>query len=65
MFADEEGAWRVPVFEHAMSRNLLVGESGFDVMPEWVCIETWSSGSDAKERGRRRRRQSGGNRRRS
>lgn len=63
MFSEEEGAGAAPVFEHATARNLLVGESGFDVMPEWICLETWSNGSDAKERGRRRRRAAGHRRR--
>lgn len=65
MYTEDEGAFDAPVFEHATARNLLVCESGYDVQPEWVCLETWSSGSDAKERGRRRRRQPGSNRRRS
>lgn len=62
MFSDEDGVGGAPVFEHATGRNLLVGESGFDVMPEWVCLETWSNGTDAKERSRRRRRRAGGHR---
>jgi hypothetical protein len=57
MFIEEEGAGSVPVFECALARNLLVSESRFDMMPEWICLETWSTGSDAKERSRRRRRQ--------
>jgi len=65
MFSEDEGAGNAPVFEHALARNLLVGDRGFDVMPEWICLETWSNGSDAKERGRRRRRQPGGHRRRT
>ena len=53
---EEVGAGSALVFEYALARNLLVSESGFDMMPEWICLETWSTGSDAKERSRRRRR---------
>ncbi|MFT3973654.1 MAG: hypothetical protein QM699_09455 [Amaricoccus sp.] len=57
MFSEDDGAGGAPVSDPVIGRNLLVGESGFDMMPEWVCIETWSTASDAKERARRRRRQ--------
>lgn len=63
MLIDDDGAGSMPRLEYATGRNLLLDESSADMMPEWICLDTWSSGADAKERGRRRRRQSVGQRR--
>jgi hypothetical protein len=59
MVIEEERAGAAFILPNATSRNLLLGEDQGEIMPEWVCLETWSSTPDAKERGRRRRQAAG------
>lgn len=55
MIIETEDAVEASIFQHATARNLLLLETELDGTPEWACLETWSSGPDARARTRQRR----------
>lgn len=55
MVVEDDSATDLSAFQHPTARNLLLFVTEIDDVPEWACLETWSSGPDARARTRARR----------